>query len=649
MEFGITATKSAAAEDFWLEIGETGRRRYIRAIDDDMAYSLLEWQEIPKPVRSALGREMNTHYRGSEVGTTRGRTFDPEKTLTYQEGMEIWQLLPESKKKRLLMSLNVNLDRHPNTLWSELEQALQVKLMKILGGRTKATSKAAPDNILAVIFGLVAGSGGAMNYNTLIAKLLGFGLSTIAAKSGIAASLKTSLLAGGQTRWLTNIHKGQGITFINASIDQKGMAQRVDYDKEMTLQIGDEVAFRDYKKQDMVVGKIAAFNDDHAHIKQNNGNGSYLHVPRRELIKTDELMITSEYGMTAWNRLKESERHEILKENNLPMHNTTRVWKDIMSDVKDVLMKKYHTDVFKQLDNVKKSEVDMSGLASEYNQMFVAAGGESMDEKKKNNFDSLYSEYYKNTVKYKDQFYKVVSVNSTGLLEIVNAQSTLFVAPTQVKITKIDRVRKEKIGDFLCPNCGDTFSVKEEYMDHTQHHDTRSGLDKMEDMAKGGWNDSLLRFFEVSGTLYEIGVQFNEYTVSIQDHSFELDELVESLGGTIEIKGSLVHCYQSKSDTSKVNTQKLEKYGGNDVVESRSNVGGLRDIDGKAISDSDIIYDARSGNGLEDGGIWMGYRRFADGTEYIDVLASYGGHMMSIDIRNAKVATEDELINAGLM
>ena len=114
MEHITGISKSAAAEQFWIEIGEKGRRQYIRAIDDDMKYSLWEWQSIPKPVRSAIGREMNTHYRGSEVGTRRGRTFNPEKTLTYQEALEVWRAMTESAKKRLLLSLNVNLEQHPD-------------------------------------------------------------------------------------------------------------------------------------------------------------------------------------------------------------------------------------------------------------------------------------------------------------------------------------------------------------------------------------------------------------------------------------------------------------------------------------------------------------------------------------------------------
>lgn len=593
MERITDTSKSAAAEQFWIEIGEKGRRQYIRAIDDDMKYSLWEWQSIPKPVRSALGREMNTHYRGSEVGTRRGRTFNPEKTLTYQEALEVWRAMTESAKKRLLLSLNVNLEQHPNTLWSELDQSLQHKLMKILGDRTKSeVSKVVSENILAVIFGLVAGNGGAINQHTLIGKLMGFGLSYAAAKIGLKGALNTSLLAGGQTRWLTNIHKG--ITFINAEGGNGHMVQRADYDHIMTLKLGDEVAFRDYKKEEMIVGKIAEFNDDYAHIKQNNGNGSYTHVPRRELIKTDEIMFTAKHGMTAWNRLEASGKYDLLKEHNLPLDLVDKEWAHVPLDVRDILMKKYHTEVFEQLDKKKASEVDLGGLASEYNTMLEAAGGASMDEKKKNNFDMLYDKYMKNTVKYKDQFYKVVGINSTGLLTITNAQGDLVVAPTQVEVGKKHKpIKKDKHGDIICSDCGDTFAVKEEYVDHMKHHDGKE---------KAGYKGADNRYMSGDEVWWVPQDFASRETATVVTDSSDDYTLVRLADGSEEVALNM-EIFERIKGSHDSNLKKLELFGtkGDQIKkqESLSDIEKLESLAKDAVEESEKIVSVLQAAGVE--------------------------------------------------
>lgn len=69
--------KSEDAEKFWLDIGEKGRNMYLKSVGEDAGWAFVEWQNMPDEVRSKIGKEMNTHYRPTEV-SSRGRSKSEE-------------------------------------------------------------------------------------------------------------------------------------------------------------------------------------------------------------------------------------------------------------------------------------------------------------------------------------------------------------------------------------------------------------------------------------------------------------------------------------------------------------------------------------------------------------------------------------------
>lgn len=75
--------KSADAEIFWEGIGPKGRHMYIRTSEEDPKYEDYQWQDMPKPVRQSISRQMNTHYRKPKLPKGAWRGVEANKRNTY--------------------------------------------------------------------------------------------------------------------------------------------------------------------------------------------------------------------------------------------------------------------------------------------------------------------------------------------------------------------------------------------------------------------------------------------------------------------------------------------------------------------------------------------------------------------------------------
>jgi len=314
----LGTNKSEDAEIFWQAIGNKGRSMYIKSIKEDLKYVEYRWEDIPRPIRVDLSKEMNLHYRSPNLETGS------------------WKKPVNESKDKSMKICDACRGKGKDS---------DGKKCKLCYGAGILASWKSKSKLNSLILGIVAGAGGVIAGSLLRQHLISRGISENRVDPAIQNALAMTYRIHDQRRRL--VRKDDLITFITFNSEDNSVMNTVNklnptgmVDNDEALKIGESVTYG----QDG--GRIVSVTGNYATILKDDGNTELMHI--KALMRTSDIIYTKDTGMTTWNLISAVEKSQILNNCNLPANYISKQWIDMIPIAKKVIQEKYGRIVTKE-------------------------------------------------------------------------------------------------------------------------------------------------------------------------------------------------------------------------------------------------------------------------------------------------------------
>ena len=380
-------SKSPDAEIFWEAIGPKGRSMYIRSIDEDKKYVDQQWQDIPKQIRSELGKEMNRHYRKPKLPKGAWRGVESKKVTVYgsdqtrgiigEEGTNrpnVKRLRPEKKKLAPLLAAAGGLAAR-----AVVGAAVRGAGKKILGddddeekafvnkpfgeyknwqackddGKTDKycgwlKSKLEKRENKQLLIEAIQENGGAIEESVFKSNGI--------CPCGLEGTIIENKAIVKYNNAITFIVQNRGDIVSMQTINKYNPAGGSYYEDPNIIKIGDKVIYAGGE------GQVVTLTGNYVTILKDDKTKDMVHI--RSVIRKTDIIYTEKSGLTCWNGISAGEKQTILQKAGIPLSFISKDWVDIPMNIKNVIQAKFgqptnkeeHKEEDKDEDKEKKKQ-----------------------------------------------------------------------------------------------------------------------------------------------------------------------------------------------------------------------------------------------------------------------------------------------------